>query len=70
MKRGMTKRIVIPGLSRDPERHPRRVKPLGPGMKPGGQQRMSYGHFTSGGMEDRIEVTLPPVLRPKTVPRS
>ena len=29
-----------------------------------------YGHFTSGGMEERIELTLPPVLRPKMVPRS
>ena len=30
----------------------------------------SYGHFTSGGMEERIEATLPPVLRPNVVPRS
>ena len=29
-----------------------------------------YGHFTSGGIDDRIESTLPPVLRPKMVPRS
>ena len=29
-----------------------------------------HGHFTSGGIDDRIELTLPPVLRPKTVPRS
>ena len=29
-----------------------------------------YGHFTSGGMDDRIESTLPPVLSPKIVPRS
>jgi NAD(P) transhydrogenase len=28
------------------------------------------GHFTTGGMLDRIEATLPPVLRPKIVPRS
>ncbi len=28
------------------------------------------GHFTSGGRLDRIEFTLPPVLRPKMVPRS
>ena len=28
------------------------------------------GHFTSGGIDDRIESTLPPVLRPKMVPRS
>jgi hypothetical protein len=27
--------------------------------------RSVYGHFTSGGMEERIAVTLPPVLRPK-----
>jgi hypothetical protein len=29
-----------------------------------------YGHFTSGGIDDKIESTLPPVLRPKMVPRS
>ena len=29
-----------------------------------------YGHFTTGGMDDRIESTLPPVLSPKMVPRS
>ncbi len=29
-----------------------------------------HGHFTSGGIEDRIESTLPPVFSPKVVPRS
>ena len=29
-----------------------------------------YGHFTTGGIDDRIESTLPPVRRPKIVPRS
>jgi hypothetical protein len=29
-----------------------------------------YGHFTKGGMDDRIESTFPPVLSPKMVPRS
>ena len=29
-----------------------------------------HGHFTTGGIDDRIESTLPPVLRPKIVPRS
>jgi hypothetical protein len=29
-----------------------------------------YGHFTSGGIDDRIESTLPPVFSPKMVPRS
>ena len=29
-----------------------------------------YGHFTTGGSDDRIESTLPPVRRPKIVPRS
>lgn len=40
---------------------------------PGGERNALYlphGHFTVGGMEDRIEFTLPPVLRPNTVPRS
>ena len=32
--------------------------------------KTAYGHFTSGGIDDRIEVTLPPVFRPKMVPRS
>lgn len=30
----------------------------------------AQGHFTSGGMDDRMLSTLPPVLRPKVVPRS
>jgi len=30
----------------------------------------SHGHFTSGGIEDRIDSTLPPVFKPKMVPRS
>jgi hypothetical protein len=30
----------------------------------------TYGHFTTGGIEDRIDSTLPPVRRPKMVPRS
>jgi hypothetical protein len=29
-----------------------------------------YGHFTTGGIDDRIDSTLPPVFRPNTVPRS
>lgn len=29
-----------------------------------------YGHFTVGGMDERIESTLPPVFRPKIVPLS
>jgi hypothetical protein len=28
------------------------------------------GHFTTGGMEDRIDLTFPPVLRPNVVPLS
>ena len=31
---------------------------------------LPYGHFASGGSDDRIESTLPPVFRPKVVPRS
>jgi hypothetical protein len=30
----------------------------------------SYGHFTTGGIDDKIDSTLPPVFRPNTVPRS
>jgi hypothetical protein len=30
----------------------------------------SYGHFATGGIEERMESTLPPVLSPNTVPRS
>ena len=29
-----------------------------------------HGHFTTGGMDDRMLATLPPVLRPNVVPRS
>ena len=32
--------------------------------------RKNYGHFTSGGIDERIESTLPPVFNPKIVPRS
>ena len=32
--------------------------------------RPAHGHFTTGGIDDRIEATLPPVLSPKMVPRS
>ena len=35
-----------------------------------GLGQCAHGHFTSGGSDDRIESTLPPVLRPKMVPRS
>jgi hypothetical protein len=31
---------------------------------------LGYGHFTTGGSDDRIDSTLPPVRKPKTVPRS
>ncbi len=31
---------------------------------------LHYGHFTTGGSDDRIDSTLPPVRRPKMVPRS
>ena len=32
--------------------------------------RRPHGHFTKGGIEERIEATLPPVFSPKMVPRS
>ncbi len=35
-----------------------------------GNDTVPQGHFTSGGIDDRIESTLPPVLRPKIVPLS
>jgi hypothetical protein len=31
---------------------------------------VDHGHFTTGGIEDRIDSTLPPVRSPKIVPRS
>ena len=31
---------------------------------------VAHGHFTTGGIEDRIDSTLPPVRSPNTVPRS
>jgi hypothetical protein len=30
----------------------------------------NHGHFTTGGSDDRIDSTLPPVRKPKMVPRS
>ena len=33
-------------------------------------RQFCHGHFTSGGMEERMESTLPPVFSPKMVPRS
>ena len=33
-------------------------------------QAASQGHFTAGGRLERMEATLPPVFRPKMVPRS
>jgi NosR/NirI family transcriptional regulator, nitrous oxide reductase regulator len=53
--------------------------PLGAAMAIGGKLRIDtpgfgtaylQGHFTAGGMEDRIESTFPPVFNPKIVPRS
>ena len=38
---------------------PAAARPLGP-----------HGHFATGGIEERIDSTLPPVRSPKTVPRS
>lgn len=45
----------------------RGIEPLEHGPRSGVRP---YGHFTTGGMEDRMLSTLPPVLRPKIVPRS
>ena len=59
---------------------PRKLPPL-PHMPTGRSDAVSInlhdptctcpqGHFTTGGIEERIESTLPPVLRPNTVPLS
>ena len=34
------------------------------------QETTGHGHFTTGGIDDNIDSTLPPVRRPKMVPRS
>jgi len=34
------------------------------------REHLPYGHFTTGGIDDRIDSTLPPVFSPNTVPRS
>ena len=36
----------------------------------GARLSAAHGHLTSGGIEERIDSTLPPVLSPKIVPRS
>jgi hypothetical protein len=46
---------------------PRRVLSANPKRE---SRDATQGHFTSGGIDDRIESTLPPVFRPKSVPRS
>jgi hypothetical protein len=35
-----------------------------------GHWRRRQGHFTTGGIDDRIDSTLPPVFNPNVVPRS
>jgi hypothetical protein len=42
------------------------ARPCGSGPR----RQSCYGHLTTGGIDDRIESTLPPVFRPNTVPRS
>jgi hypothetical protein len=51
------------------------LRDLGPGIRRDEQREessatASYGHFTSGGIELRIDSTLPPVFSPNIVPRS
>lgn len=63
--------FVVPSPRADPLDHPQ-LQDMSPNeladlpLTP----EWPYGHFTSGGIEERIESTLPPVLRPKIVPRS
>ncbi len=38
--------------------------------RPAEERAFAYGHFAKGGIELRIDSTLPPVRRPKVVPRS
>ena len=42
---------------------------LGPGIRRD-ERLLNYGHFTSGGIELRIDSTFPPVFNPNIVPRS
>jgi len=76
--------VVIPGDRRETRDPFRNLFRKGSGMGPGSARlrRLSgttrdevdgagrYGQRTVGGIEDRIEATLPPVFRPKIVPRS
>lgn len=43
--------------------------PLCPGAM-SGHGRIRQGHLTTGGIDDRIDSTLPPVFSPNVVPRS
>jgi hypothetical protein len=77
---GRKLREIAPTLER-PEIE-RLAERLGPGLMSrepfasilasagGGELVAGHGHLTTGGSEERIEATLPPVFRPKTVPRS
>ncbi len=60
--------IVIPG--RLEEANPEsRDSGFDASHRPGMTEPL-YGHFTSGGSEDRMDSMLPPVLSPNSVPRS
>src|SRR5690606_10977337 len=61
-----------PGEGRDPGPLAQgRRAALGPGLRRGdGGVASPYGHRASGGIEDRIESTSPPVFSAKIVPRS
>jgi hypothetical protein len=76
--------LVVPGDRRETRDPCLSLSEGGSGMGPGSARlrRLSgttrgevdgawlHGHLTVGGMDDRIEATLPPVFRPKMVPRS
>ena len=44
------------------------LRVVNPLVEPG--MTAAHGHFASGGSDERIASTLPPVLSPKMVPRS
>ncbi len=60
---------AVPGDTRDGHRPTGWCRPCRSASR-GAVASLSHGHFTSGGIDDRMESTLPPVFSPKMVPRS
>jgi hypothetical protein len=64
------KQFHTPSFRDGPKDQTRNLEIPGSRFAHPGMTGKAYGHFTSGGIDDNIESTLPPVFRPNVVPRS